>query len=401
MLSVVAEPLASPEPVWAGSNPRSEETRGGFVAHTVPEYLPRSATFIFTLLRRQRRFRPVVLARNTSNLAEFPLEHVLAVEDGFGRLQHLERRIRARFRGFPERYERLIAEEARRHGCLLLHAHFGWSGPPSLRASRSLDVPLVTTFYGRDLSESHRTRRRDPYASLFAEGSLFMCEGPAMAAHLERIGGPSARIRVVPIGIELERFPFSMRPRERPLILIQCARLVEKKGVDLTIRAFAAARPRLGESELWIVGDGPLRSDLERLAAHLGVEASVRFHGLVSHDVYRHLAEAAHMCVQPSRTASDGDTEGGAPVVLLEMQALGVPVVATRHADIPAVVSRPAELVEEEDVDGLAERIIALASLDERDFAARATEARALVELRHGAETWAEAVDAVYDEALT
>lgn len=308
--------------------------------------------------------------------------------------------MRARFRRFSDLYERFVADEARRHGCLLLHAHFGWSGPPSLRASRSLDVPLVTTFYGRDISESDRARRRDPYVSLFEEGSLFMCEGPAMAAHLERIGCPSNRIRIVSIGIELEQFPFSIRPRERPLVLIQCARLVEKKGVDLTIRAFAAARPRLGESTLWVVGDGPLRSDLERLAARLGVEKCVRFHGMVSHEIYRQLAGAAHVCLQPSRTASDGDTEGGAPIVLLEMQALGVPVVATRHADIPAVVPRPTELVEEEDVDGLAEKIIALAGLDEREFAARAVEARALMELRHSAEDFAKAVDAVYDEAL-
>ena len=56
--------------------------------------------------------------------------------------------------------------------------------------------------------------------------------------------------------------------------------------------------------------------------------------------------------------------------------------------------------LEEEDVDALAERIIALTALDEREFAARAVEARALVDLRHSAETWAEAVEAVYDEAL-
>src|SRR5439155_13466167 len=99
----------------------------------------------------------------------------------------------------------------------------------------------------------------------------------------------------------------------------------------------------------------------ERLAAKLDCADAVRITGMVSHTEYRELVAGAHVCLQPSRTAADGDTEGGAPTVILEMQALGIPVVATRHADIPFVVPRPEELAPEGDVDALADALCRVA----------------------------------------
>jgi colanic acid/amylovoran biosynthesis glycosyltransferase len=64
-------------------------------------------------------------------------------------------------------------------------------------------------------------------------------------------------------------------------------------------------------------------------------------------EAYRH-----HVFLSPSVTASDGDTEGGAPIALIEMAATGMPVVSTRHADIPEVLG-DGLLAPERDVDGL------------------------------------------------
>ena len=85
----------------------------------------------------------------------------------------------------------------------------------------------------------------------------------------------------------------------------------------------------------------------------------IRWLGYQPHDVFMREAAAAQVFLAPSVTAADGDTEGGAPVSLLEVQATGLPVVATTHADIPEV-TRPGEsafLVPERDVDALAERL--------------------------------------------
>lgn len=370
----------------------------GNVAHVVPEYLPRSATFIYTLLRHQERFRPVVLARTTSNLDEFPIDPVyaLAVTGPVVGVRHLL----GRLRNGASSYERRIVERAHEHRCMLVHAHFGWSGRDSVAAADRLDIPLVTTFYGRDISEAGRARRRHPYARLFERGSLFVCEGPTMAGRLGAIGAPESRIRVVPIGIDLEQFPFADRPPREPLVIVQCARFVEKKGIDLTLEAFARARSAIGPCELVLIGDGPLRPEVETRIARLDLDSSVRLTGLVSHDEYRRIAASAHLCVQPSRTAADGDSEGGAPVVLLEMQAMGVPIVATAHADIPFVVPHPDDLVPENDVEALADAIVRVANESDEDRRRSAVEARDFIVRRHDASVSSQAVERTYDEAL-
>jgi glycosyltransferase involved in cell wall biosynthesis len=86
--------------------------------------------------------------------------------------------------------------------------------------------------------------------------------------------------------------------------------------------------------------------------------------------------------------------------VILEAQALGIPVVSTTHADIPFVVPRPSELVPENDVDALAAALVSLAHEGDAERRERVEEARAFVVERHAAEVTAAAVEAVYGEAL-
>jgi len=373
----------------------------GTIGHVVREYLPRSATFIYTVLRHQRGFAPVVFAKRAMNLDEFPLDDVRHLTPMEPVLHRARRKGTALASGYTGTYPHRIATHARSEGCVALHAHFGWSGVAAVPAAKRLDIPLVTTFYGRDLSDPERANsRRSPHRRLFAEGTLFMCEGPAMAKHLGETGCPPERIRIQRIGLDVSRWPFDPPVRRRPLIIVQISRFVEKKGLDLSLRAFAAARDELGPSELWMVGDGRLREDLEALAARLGIAEHVHFLGMVSYSEYQEVMRRAHICLQPSRTARDGDTEGGAPTVLLEMQAAGIPVVSTRHADIPFVVADPGELVEEEDVEGISDALIRVAGLSDADWQERARRGRAVVQERHDAATLASKLDEIYAEAL-
>jgi glycosyltransferase involved in cell wall biosynthesis len=364
----------------------------------IPEYLPRSATFVHTLIQHQARAEAFVFAQATSNLDEFPVAHVEACPEDAKPPRGVARVTAGRRR--RSTFARWVAEAVAYADCALIHAHFGWSGRDAVAAATRLSLPLVTTFYGRDLSETARARRRDPYRRLFRDGTLFVVEGPVMADELAGIGCDPGRIRVVPIGIDVDALAFAPRARSRPLVVVQTGRFVEKKGFDLGLRAYAKARPELGESELWLIGDGPLRGELETLVHELGLSSSVRFTGMVSQEEYRGLVTMTDVCLQPSRTAADGDTEGGAPTVILEAQAIGIPVVATRHADIPFVVPRPAELAPENDVDAVAEALVAVAVEGEEARRARLEEARAFVAERHAADVTAAAVEAVYDEAL-
>jgi colanic acid/amylovoran biosynthesis glycosyltransferase len=382
---------------WRGSDNRASALA---VGHVLSVYLPRSATFIYTSLRFQRRFRPVILAKRTENVSEFPFDPILELLPQVPFHRRVAKRARAFASGYSRTYDFGLVREAQKRQCVALHAHFGYAGANSLVARERLEIPLVTTFYGHDLTAAFADWF--PYDRLFSDGAMFFCEGPHMAGRLSELGCPMGKIRIVRIGIDLANsFPFSPPSRAAgPLVIIQAARFLEKKGVDLSIRAYAAARQRLGSSELWLVGDGPLRAELESLASGLGVSAFVRFSGMLSHDAYQELLRRAHICIQPSRTTREGDTEGGAPTVLLEMQAVGVLTVATRHADIPFVVPRPDDLVEEGNVEGLADELVRLANASDTEWRLRAEEGRALMEAEHDASALARRLEDFYAEAL-
>jgi colanic acid/amylovoran biosynthesis glycosyltransferase len=174
------------------------------------------------------------------------------------------------------------------------------------------------------------------------------------------------------------------------------ARFVEKKGVDMTIRALRRLRAPAAGAVLTLIGDGPLREELESLVRQEGLERRVRFLGWKSHDETQELLLNSHLIVQPSRTASDGDTEGGAPYVLLEAQASGLCLVASRHADIPSIALPEAWFdFEEGDLDGL---VTALESaIDaEGQWARRGAAARAHVRARHDAASLVSGLESFY-----
>ncbi|HEY2771479.1 MAG TPA: glycosyltransferase [Solirubrobacteraceae bacterium] len=368
------------------------------VGEVVRSYLPRSETFTYTQIRSLRRFRPVVLTWMIENDDEFDGVPVVRVTPDAPAPVRAARGVGARLAGARNAFDYRLANSARQQGCALLHAHFGWMGVASVYAQRRLSVPLVTTFHAADII-SDRDDLRAGYPALFRQGTLFTAVGPRMAGLLADRGCPPERIRLVKLGIDIDRIRCVPRRPRPPLVLLQVARLTPKKGVALTLRAFAAARDELGASELWIVGDGPLRGELEQLADELGVAGSVKFLGTRDHQSTLELMTRAHVGLQPSLTAPSGDIEG-TPTVLLEMQAAGLPIVATAHADTPSIVATPEDLVPENDVEALAGEIVRVAGLSGPVLESRIQRARRFVETEHALSRAREAIEQVYDEAL-
>lgn len=153
---------------------------------------------------------------------------------------------------------------------------------------------------------------------------------------LQARGIAPARIACIRRG--LERIPplRPLRPSRLPLHLICVARLVEKKGLDYQLRIYAALRAAGVPFAARIVGDGPLRPELERLAGHLGLAADLTFTGhLPQHEVWSHL-EWADVLLHTGVIAASGDRDG-LPNVIPEAMSVGVlvvtsPVAATTEA---------------------------------------------------------------------
>ena len=309
------------------------------VVHLVETYLGRSEIFIHNYVASHVGWAPVVLCKFTANAAEFPVLRQLVVpapvtkRDPAWWLNGAVGVATGR-----SLWHRQAEEVLRGVRSQVIHAHFGQMGFLALPLKRALGVPLVTTFYGYDMSVlPHLPRWAARLARLFREGDLFLAEGPCMQQRLIELGAPAEKIRIQRIAIHPERYPAWQPNRAGVPVVLFVGRFTEKKGL---LDALAAVRDvvRRGQSVRFrIVGDGPLRTAVEQFVAANGMAGYVEFLGMQPHpEVIRELV-AANVCSPPSRTASNGDTEGGAPTIILEAQAVGVPIVTTQHADIPNV----------------------------------------------------------------
>lgn len=325
--------------------------------HLLDSYLPRTETFIWQALRKLRRFPPLVLADRYENPDAFPLPQ--------GEFLHaspfrpLWSRLAARASGgfAPVRYPG-GADLLRGRDVAVCHAHKGFRALVTRDFARESGIPLLVNFYGSDVSQRPFLRRAARgYREVFARARFLLVEGPAMRQRLVALGAPDEKIRIQRIAIDPADYPFHERSWDgnRMVHILFVGRLVEKKGLEIGLRALAD--PRIDFPwRLTVIGDGLLRPRLAALAERLGIADRVDFDGWRTPEQMRAALVAHDLLLQPSCTAPDGDSEGGAPTVILEAQACGLPVISTTHDDIPYVTvpGESAWLSPEGDVAALA-----------------------------------------------
>lgn len=390
------------------NHPPHDEAAAPRVLHFSSAVLPRSETFVQQRLRGDR-FRSAVAGweRVTGGL-EVPCPSVILP-------QRLARR---RSSSMAVRVARRLmrpvnlAHQTLDIGGLLVrsapavvHAHFGTVGVAVARACELVGIPLVTSFYGFDVGSLPREiGRAGVYRHLFATAAVLTAEGPALARALIQLGAPPEKVKLLPLALPdflLTEPEPARREGGGGFNLLQIARFVEKKGIDVTVRALAVARRAGVNARLVLVGEGPLRADLEALIRELGLGDVVTLPGFLAHrELSEHFAWA-HAYVQPSRTAANGDTEGGYPTTLIEAQARALPVLATTHADIPLVVRDGVTglLGAENDHQALARNIVRLAN-EPQTRAAMAEAARRVTFRRHYPTTVRALQERVYREAM-
>jgi len=144
--------------------------------------------------------------------------------------------------------------------------------------------------------------------------------------------------------------------------MIFCGRFVEKKGLNYALEAIELVKNRFDNFEFRIIGDGPLKPNIEYFIKGHRLDDKVKMLGFLKFKNYLDEMQKADIYIQPSITASDGDIEGGAPTTILEAQAMGMPIISTFHADIPNIVlpGKSALLSKEKDPHHLAQNITLL-----------------------------------------
>ncbi|HEU4365550.1 MAG TPA: glycosyltransferase [Candidatus Krumholzibacteria bacterium] len=393
------------------SRPSDSAAAGGplVVLHSVPRWLPQTETWLYT----QVRFLPPsieshVACERTENLDQFPLAnmHSMRAEPAWRSLRDRAlRKLRIRNHlGYQD-------GAARRSRARVMHSHFGFTGWRDLAVARRHGLAHAVTFYGADVQFYPRRNPvwRGRYRAMFARVDRVLCEGPHMGREIMALGCPEAKIRVHHLGVDLSLIPFAPRvwaPGE-PLRVLLSGSFREKKGLPLAVEALG----RLGSDvalEITIIGDATneersIREKqriLDAIARHdLGARTR-----LLGYRPYRDVMDEArrhHVFLSPSVTAEDGDTEGGAPVSLIEMSASGMMIASSTHCDIPGVIldGRTGFLAPERDVDGLVanlRRIVANPSA----WGAMQRAGRAHIEAEFDARRQGERLAAIYHEIV-
>ena len=248
----------------------------------------------------------------------------------------------------------------------IAHAHFGPVGNRFRFVKQLWSLPFIVTFYGYDFSVIPRTEGPSVYNKLLESADRVIGISDYAASQVAKLCCDASKLAVVPLGVRTGDFPFIERKGNGSTKVLTVARLVDKKGLEYSLRAFAQVRQRFPNCEYEIVGDGPLRQRLEKLASELGIAEAVHFRGAQESELVRVKMAEAHVFVLPSVTAENGDQEGQG-LVLAEAQASGLPVIATDHAALPEsiAVGQSGFLVPERDAEALAAKMIEVISAPE------------------------------------
>ncbi len=357
-----------------------------------------SETFIYNQLKMLQKYRPVAISLISKNLHKKSLKNGSLYDVGF-RLPRSGMQFIQPFRYYALK---LAAELFKREQISLLHAHFGTWGSYVLPLKRKLKVPMLVTFYGLDVSllpKKHIWRSR--YQKLWAETDLILAEGPFMISALAKLGAPPKKLKLQRIGIPIEKLAFTPpSSSSKRLTALWAGRMVEKKGLLDAIKAIALLKQLGADIELRIVGNGEQKEQAETLVSRIGLTSRVKFLGFLDYSSYLEEFRSADFFIAPSKTSTYGETEGGAPTTIIEAQARGLPVVATKHADIPFILPKGYPyLAQENNPKSLASTVLRLIE-DKKRWNTISRENRSFVKKYHDISVTIDTLEEYYDSLV-
>jgi colanic acid/amylovoran biosynthesis glycosyltransferase len=376
------------------------------VASYCSSFLKSEMLHIYRQLRALRGVDTFVVTKEVQNAERFPFERIEIIPKRrtnllvHGWLKFVERRPPIVYRGEYQTLDSLLE----RHGADLMHIYFGHTGVHLLPFIEQWDKPCVVSFHGADVAQKPEIKDYPAkLRRLFKAVPLVFARSQSLVDRLVHLGCPPEKLRINRTGIPLNEFPFVDRepPRDGKWRVVQACRLIPKKGVATSLRAFAIFKKDNPGAEFFIAGKGPLQSELEMLAGGLGILRDVHFVGFLPQPKLLELYASSHLFLHPSEISPNQDQEG-VPNSVLEAMSTGLPVVATRHGGIPEAVDhgRTGFLVAEEDHVGLANAMQLITS-SPTSLKQMGERAHAAVVERFGQDAQIDQLESFYEEAIT
>lgn len=347
------------------------------VLHLFNHYLPQTENWSYKLIKNTPSIKvyigAMVYLKNNFYDSKFTF-----IEHPFGALETLNGQLDKRnpFQLFQKiilkilgfclgNRNQTIATFAQHHQIAIVHAHFADVAWEFRTIAQQLNKPFVVSFYGWDYEQLPTTKPifQKHYQELFQSVAAIICEGHHGARILEKMGCSKEKLKVVPLGVEPDLIPYYRREKSRnQLSLLQLATFTEKKGHLYALQAFAKALETCPNMTLTLIGGegelGVKARVLEFVETH-HLEDKVTILEAIDYAQLYHYLRQFQVFIHPSCYAANRDCEGGAPVVLLDAQATGMPAIATRHCDIPEEVidGKTGLLAMEKEVGQLASHI--------------------------------------------
>ena len=211
-----------------------------------------------------------------------------------------------------------------------IHAYFAHHpAEVAALAARTLDCRWGFSTHALDA----RKVPSDDLATRAREAAVIVACNRDVAAEFDAIG---ANVSLIPHGVDIERFvPQPAVPHNGTLTVLAVGRLVEKKGFPVLVTAAALTRAPVS---VRIVGDGPLRDELQHQIRATGLDDRVCLTGPLTHSDLPEAYAGVHVVAVPSIVNGKGDRDG-LPNVVLEAMATGRPVVASDVGAVSAAIS--------------------------------------------------------------
>lgn len=244
----------------------------------------------------------------------------------------------------------------------IIHCQFGQLGLIVILLARMLGIrsKFITSFRGYDISEYVKKFGKDIYNKLFDKGDLFLPNCGYFKNRLNYLGCDKTKITIHRSGIDCNKF-FSTQKHRKPnklIRIVSVGRLVEKKGIKYGIYAIKKLKNVHQNIKYDIIGNGPLKDDLNQLIEKLEMGETISLLGDKHQKEVIKILNNSHILITPSVTANTGDQEG-IPNIVKEAMAMNLPVIGTNHSGIPELIKNGISgiLVPERDIDALAEKL--------------------------------------------
>jgi colanic acid/amylovoran biosynthesis glycosyltransferase len=243
----------------------------------------------------------------------------------------------------------------------IIHCHFGPNGTIAvyIREILGLDAKIITTFHGHDLRLAIE-KSSIIYKELFDKCDLFQCVSNYTRDSLIKLGISSSKLINLPLGIDVKKFPLKWDAKniikdDNNIIILTVARLVEEKGLFYGIKAIEQVYNKyknIFKIKYYIIGYGNLYRPLEDYINAINMKNTIYLLGGENQDEIVKYIKMSDIFLLPSINESFG-------MVLLEAQAVGLPVIATSvgGTKYAMVENKSGFLVPEKDVDALVEKI--------------------------------------------